>query len=74
MMDPWYTQRESAAGGSRWWGDRLPLWSRRIEIFPGGLVTGPTSGSYGSDLGGTTEYNFRPLGTEVFLLLSCCFL
>ena len=30
--------------------------------------------SYGSDLGGTTEYNFRPLGTEVFLLLSCCFL
>ena len=26
--------------------------------------------SYGSDLGGTTEYNFRPLGTEVFLCLS----
>lgn len=24
--------------------------------------------SFGSDLGGTTEYNFRPLGTEVFLL------
>ena len=30
--------------------------------------------SFSSDLGGTTEYNFRPLGTEVFLLLSCCFL
>lgn len=27
--------------------------------------------SFSSDLGGTTEYNFRPLGTEVFLLLSC---
>lgn len=45
MMDPWYTQRESAAGESRWWGDRLPLWSRRIEIFPGGLVIRPTSGA-----------------------------
>ena len=29
--------------------------------------------SFGSDLGGTTEYNFRPLGTEVFLLLSLLF-
>ena len=29
--------------------------------------------SFSSDLGGTTEYNFRPLGTEVFLLLSLLF-
>lgn len=74
MMDPWYTQRESAAGGSRWWGDRLPLWSRRIEIFPGWPRYRADKWSFSSDLGGTTEYNFRPLGTEVFLLLSCCFL
>lgn len=24
--------------------------------------------SFSSDLGGTTEYNFRPLGTEVFFI------
>ena len=29
--------------------------------------------SFGSDLGGTTEYNFRPLGTEVFLLYEMTF-
>ena len=72
MMDPWYTQRESAAGGSRWWGGPVTALEQEDRNLPGWPRYQADKWSFGSDLGGTTEYNFRPLGTEVFLLLSCC--
>lgn len=66
MMDPWYTQRESAAGGSRWWGGSITALEQEDRNLPGWPRYRADKWSYGSDLGGTTEYNFRPLGTEVF--------
>ena len=74
MMDPWYTQRESAAGGSRWWGGSITALEQEDRNLPGWPRYRADKWSFSSDLVGTTEYNFRPLGTEVFLLLSCCFL
>lgn len=68
MMDPWYTQRESAAGGSRWWGGSITALEQEDRNLPGWPRYWADKWSYGSDLGGTTEYNFRPLGTEVFFI------
>ena len=67
-MDPWYTQRESAAGGSRWLGGSITALEQEDRNLPGWPRYQADKWSFGSDLGGTTEYNFRPLGTEVFLL------
>lgn len=35
MMDPWYTQRESAAGGSRWWGGLITALEQEDRNLPG---------------------------------------
>lgn len=35
MMDPWYTQRESAAGGSRWWGESITALEQEDRNLPG---------------------------------------
>ena len=66
MMDPWYTQRESAVGGSRWWGGSITALEQEDRNLPGWPRYRADKWSFSSDLGGTTEYNFRPLGTEVF--------
>lgn len=66
MMDPWYTQRESAAGESRWWGGSITALEQEDRNLPGWPRYQADKWSFSSDLGGTTEYNFRPLGTKVF--------
>ena len=61
MMDPWYTQR----GVCGWWEQMVGI---NYRSGAGGSKSSQVAPRYqadkwsysGSDLGGTTEYNFRP--------------
>ena len=51
-------------------GGSITALEQEDRNLPGWLRYQADKWSFSSDLGGTTEYNFRPLGTEVFLSLS----